>query len=185
MKLKLFLVALIISSSAPAFAFEIFNGHILSQKQWSTANNKAIFIKSSNYKVLSNKQITNVLPNCNGDRYRLTHDISPISAKIGKLVTIRGHHDIYIQNNSESTKTYKYTHQICSDTSQSTVQCAYYEENIELQPGGYISSSSESQLPMWFDKIGEYSTSVSTTIEGTHDTAISISGDSNSTVSIS
>jgi len=83
------------------------------------------------------------------------------------------------------TKTYKYTHQICSNTSQATVQCAYYEEHVELQPGGYISSSSESQLPMWFDKVGEYATLVSTNIEGTHDTAIRISGDSNSTVTIS
>jgi hypothetical protein len=186
MKQKLFTIALIISVNTPAFSFEIFNGHIISQKQWSTANTKAIFIKDPNHKFHSNNnQITNTNTKCSGDLYGLTHDISPISAKVGDFVTVRGYHAISIENRSDITKTYTYTHQLCSNTSQGTMQCAYYEENIELKPGGHFSNTSESELPLLFDKPGEYETFVSTTIVGTYDTAITISGDSNSTVTVS
>lgn len=170
--------------STQAFALEIYKGHITSHREWTTGNSKGYFIPMDSRKQLSTKMNQSSKEQCGGDSFRLSHDISPITAKVGDFVTVKGYHAIYMENKSEIRKNYKYTHMLCTMTSQDTLQCASYEEGVELEPRGYIASSSESKMPLTFDKAGQYHTSVRTNIEGVSDTQISISGDSESFVTI-
>lgn len=155
MKGKLLLSVTIASLfSINAFALNIQKGHLMSHKEWSTGNLSYSFKNQKNLATIS------ITPsNKSNSDETLNTQITPATGITNSPVTLTATDSLSITNNSTSSKTFSYVQSICVNTTSR--QCAYYSDQIQLDPGGSAVIANTPLLSISFDSQGNYSTETS------------------------
>lgn len=153
MNKKLFVGAIAVVLSANSFAFDIYKGKIVSHKEWTTGNVSAVLkkadLKSALLKMKKQDQ----------DNFAYSYlfaKISNATGVVGVPTEVAGGHDIYVQNDTASSKVYNYNINVCVNTSAQESSCAFYFDEITLEPGGYFSNAAEPAVMVKFNQSGDY-----------------------------
>src|SRR3990167_9102818 len=158
MKEKLLLGLALASMVTSGFALEIDKGHVVSHKEWTTGNAKGFF-KPGKMTAEMMK-----MKGMRSDAYSYSSLYSYVTSAKGTVntpVEIDGDNYIYAYNNTQKAETYHYSFSICAHNSDHTAQCAYYYDELVLEPGGSASSMEIPSLQVTFMKPGTYNSEVS------------------------
>lgn len=170
MKLKCFLaIALVTTASSSAFSMEIVKGKVISQKTWSTINNKstATFKETT----FDQKKLAILFNKHRNDSYVWTYaadhmDDVPEAVTVGDALDISGSSNAFIRNEALSRKQFMIESSVCYSPSRQMMTCQFNSTTLYLDVGGYVSLS---QHPEWkglkFDEVGDAVVSVETQIQ--------------------
>lgn len=130
------------------FAVDIYNGKIIKHKQWTTGEAKAIFHETKDM----NDQSTSI-----DDTVSMTSsDVGTVQGVVGKPVEIKSNHYSYLVNHTDKAQSFHYTMGTCAVAANHKEHCAYYFDEVKLQPKGYLTKMLEPTLSLTFDKPGTY-----------------------------
>src|SRR3990167_4572479 len=167
MKIKFFIcLSLSLLVCTEASALTIHNGKIIAHKEWSTENTKGYF-HASNISNLSKK--TNPLHLNHSDKLdtiSMENIVEPVTGTIGTLVPVNASHNIYIHNNSNEPRQYRYTFSLCLWDDNNVFNCTYSQQDVELAPGGDAGNALESNLQYIPKKAGHNIFWASIEVEG-------------------
>lgn len=148
MKVKnIFCLLAALGISSHAFAMEIYKGKVLSQKVWSSDGGKATL------------KVNKAMLGMHAARQPLEHTwahLSSASTKVNRAVEIPISTGVSVLNFSDETHIYHTIQSVCSETPEATMQCVYYEADMELSPGGYLVDDLQPVLEMIYSKPGNY-----------------------------
>ncbi len=156
MQIKLFISAIAAAAMASnAFAVEIKNGRLLSHKEWTTGSATASF--SPGTKTLQDilrkhpqmKSISS-LPTS------VASDARPTTGRVGETIAANNDGFVFVVNDTEETREYRYTILMCAQKTDNMQECAYSFDHIELEAGGVFYASKLVALKVKFDKPGLY-----------------------------
>lgn len=144
--------------SSQVYAVEIFKGKILQHKEWSTGQAKAVFKEVKNL---------NLKANLNNSSAMMTTSLADIvHGTVGIPVEVKGVSSGSIRNQTESVQTYYYNATVCAETNPFNTDCIYYNDKIELQPGGHLYIEGlQPSLSISFAEAGEHAIYVVTEID--------------------
>ena len=80
----------------------------------------------------------------------------PAKGTAGKLSELTGEHYVYVRNDTGSTQEYDYIFSICTVPGEHVSQCAYYDDTIQIDAGGYAISTMDPALQVVFKEAGTY-----------------------------
>lgn len=147
------LAVLFISNS---FALDIHQGKVLSHKEWSTNNVKAIFKDVNSNKTSTNFSNENPPITIISE---ITSKIEPTTATTSLPAIISSTQKLFVRNQTTSLQHYSYSFEMCTWTEHhDQSQCAYYDDEFELQPNGYAELNKKPELHIQFTKAGSYMT---------------------------
>jgi hypothetical protein len=150
---QLICIAATISLCTHAFAMEIYKGKVISEKVWS--NDGSIAVTGINKKQQFRHD--------DGYTYEnIYSSISSDSAKVNEPVTMNNFHHIRLYNRTDHNKNYWIEENICSQTSDNLNRCIYYNQQIQLEPNGYIDQGKQPILKITYTKPGRYRVTVET-----------------------
>lgn len=146
------------------FAVEIYKGQIISHKEWSTGNNQYSFDDAKNHFPLTS------LPTHTNNNSYTYYDSQAIGLSFTGLVNmpikINGYNYTAIENYTTATQTYLYHVEDCAVIDSHTSNCAYYDDQIQLDPEGYIIYQQSPSLITTFSTKGIYQNVVTTIVNG-------------------
>lgn len=157
MKGKLLLGLVLVTITTSSFALEIDKGRVINHKEWTTGNAKGFFKPGK----MTNEMMKGQGWHGNSSYSSLYSYASSTQGTVNTPVNIEGDNYIYAHNDTEKDEIYHYTFSICAHNSDHTAQCAYYYDELVLQPGGSASSSEIPSLQVTFTKPGKYRSDVS------------------------
>lgn len=163
-------VVLLSLTGASAYAMEISKGKLLSHKEWTTGN----VIKSSFLEV-NKKQ--NTLLSSIWSKNTLGSKVIPMDIDVlftgarifagqmlpgvvGEEVTLFGFTRHAIDNRSASMQTYQLYSTLCAQTGMGTGTCATSEDDVSIEPGGYIAIERRPNMTVSYDEPGTYNVAV-------------------------
>jgi len=170
--------------SVQAFALEIYKGHVISHKEWSTGNAKGAFVAGH----MTNQSLRLTRPVASrgeGDFVSSYSHISSSSGKAGVPAIVIGDGMVYIANGSQGSKQYAYQYTVCAEIADKTEQCLYSYDEIELDADGYFQESRQPQLQLTFATPGDYHILTATMIMGEHGLSSIVNSTSDGIISIS
>jgi hypothetical protein len=154
MKLKSLVILTALLLTANAYAMEIHNGHLVSHKEWTTGGAKMmVTAQKSQHKaaMLSSKKLTT------GALYaNVFNSLDIAKGTVGNPIDIKSIHGIYLSNQTEQTHQYFYIFGVCAQVEDHRELCGYYNDVVELQPGGYVGVDEQPYLQVAVNKPGEY-----------------------------
>lgn len=165
MKGKLLLgLALTSFISANAFALEIKNGKLLSHKVWTTGDIKVIptkkFSKDAVLKLKDKLKVKGITLN---DHTTYTYSaIFSGTGVAGERTPVTGFQVSQVANTSDGTLDFLILNSICAQTSDKTMECMFYQDEIQLDAYGFASSFEEATIEPIFAQDGIYHTEVAT-----------------------
>jgi hypothetical protein len=145
-----------------SFALEIYKGHLISHKEWSTGNVKGGFVAN---KIMKSALASNhAASNDHGEQKNIISQIASYTGTVGSPVAVNSENSIYMLNVSETSKLYRYTYSLCADAIDKTAQCVYYSDAIQLDAGGYFNNVQAPQLQLIYATPGTYQTYTTTSL---------------------
>ncbi|OGT44199.1 MAG: hypothetical protein A3F42_04150 [Gammaproteobacteria bacterium RIFCSPHIGHO2_12_FULL_37_34] len=181
MRKKIILGFAIASMATSAFALEIYKGRLITHKEWTTGNAKGFFKASKMIPELKAKGLDAE----HSYSYIYSYAAS-IKSSVNTPVNVSGENYISLYNDTRTKELYHYTFSVCARNSDHTAQCAYYYDEIELEPGGYANSAEQPILQVTFAKPGNYNGWASTSLSKDQESAsVGSHSRSESTIEIS
>lgn len=158
MRDKILLGFILASMATSGFALEIYKGHVVSHKEWTTGNAKGFFKPG---KITSEILKSKGLRTDNSYSSLYTY-ATTVKGNVNTPIDIPGDNYIFVYNDTQVSEFYHYTFSICARNSEHTASCAFYYDELVLEPGGYASSAEQPILQVSFAKPGLYESAVST-----------------------
>lgn len=154
MKIKLLIsMAIAAAVGSNAFALEITKGKLISHKEWATAGAKASYLPGTKTRqtVLDSKGMK-----LSGSSNAIFSDTESTTTQVGVPVTVGNDGYVWIYNSTETVQNYRFVVSMCADQNDEIIECVYSEDNVELQPHGYLSDSRKPSVTMKYDTAGSY-----------------------------
>ena len=152
MKVKLLGCSLSILLSVNCYALEIYKGHLVNHKEWTTGGAKMLVKEGKNQRL---KMLTPT-KNSSGVFSNSFNSIDFTQGVVNVPIDIKSTHQIYVLNDTEQTHQYSYILGSCAQIDTHNIQCGYYLDSVELKPGGYVYTDEQPLLQVVVKIAGNY-----------------------------
>lgn len=142
-------VAAIALAGTQAFALEIVKGKVVEHKEWSTGHIKSVIKNTSIPDAKLKKPFDK-----DSEWAALYLDIQ--HGTVGQPVTWAPHAFIHHSNMTEANEKISYFVGACVWMTLNDIECTYYSDTVELQPGGTIYGGGVPEVTTTFDQAGTY-----------------------------
>lgn len=162
MKKHLLLCAIVTSAiSVNSLAAEMYKATVVNHKEWSTGNIKVAFKPASALVSVEKMNQFKKLNDTDDQQINVGASAINASAVAGKPIDGSAFHFIYLTNNSQTNQEYNFTLGVCVVVDPNNSQCGYYQQTVDIQPGGYFISTQEPSVELTINQPGVYPTSAS------------------------